>query len=83
MLRFGLALPGTKAYMTGSHAATKFAVIGSLKKLAIEVRAEMFAVWNKSRLVDFDFATMGIVALNIAAIKIVADRVIATTVFLS
>ena len=75
MLLFGLVLLGANAYLSGGEAAAKFAVIESIKKLAIQVPAGIIAVWIASRLIDFDFGTIGVVALKIAGISILAEGV--------
>jgi hypothetical protein len=76
MLLFGLVMLGANAYVTGGgETGAKRAVIGSLKSLAIQVPAGIVAVWLASRLIDFDFGTISVVALKIAGISVLAEGV--------
>jgi hypothetical protein len=75
MLIFGLILIGCEAYREAGPDAAQFAVEGSLKKLLIQVPAGIVAVWIASRLIDFDFGTIGIIALKIAGITVLAEGV--------
>jgi hypothetical protein len=75
MLVFGLVLLGANAYLIGGQTAAEFAVVHSLEKLAIQVPAGIIAVLIASRLIDFDFGTVGTVAIKIAAITILAEGV--------
>ena len=75
MLIFGLVLIGLQAYLAAGSAAAQFVVEFSLKKLLIQVPAGIVAVWIASRLIDFDFGTIGVIALRIAAITVLAEGV--------
>ncbi|HKI19192.1 MAG TPA: hypothetical protein VKA15_15005, partial [Isosphaeraceae bacterium] len=75
MLLFGLALLALDAYQFGGNAAAKFAVVESLKKLAIQVPAGIIAVWIAARIIESDFGTIGTIALKIAGITILAEGV--------
>jgi hypothetical protein len=75
MLIFGLVLIGVQAYLAAGSAAAQFMVEFSLKKLLIQVPAGIIAVWIASRLIDFDFGTIGGIALKIAAITVLAEGV--------
>jgi uncharacterized membrane protein YeaQ/YmgE (transglycosylase-associated protein family) len=75
MLLFGLVLLGAYGYQFGGNAAAKFAVIESLKKLAIQVPVGVIAVWIASRIFDSDFGTIGTIVLKIAGITILAEGV--------
>jgi hypothetical protein len=75
MLIFGLALIGLQAYLAAGSGAAQFVVEFSLKKLLIQVPAGIIAVWIASRLIDFDFGTIGGIALKIAAITVLAEGV--------
>jgi hypothetical protein len=75
MLIFGLVLIGLQAYLTAGSGAAQFMVEFSLKKLLIQVPAGIIAVWIASRLIDFDFGTIGGIALKIAAITVLAEGV--------
>jgi hypothetical protein len=75
MMIFGLVLIGLQAYMAAGLGAAQFMVEFSLKKLLIQVPAGIVAVWIASRFIDFDFGTIGSIALNIAAITILAEGV--------
>ena len=75
MLIFGLVLIGYQAYVEAGPDAVEYAVKGSLQKLLIQVPAGIVAVWIASRLIDFDFGTIGVIALKIAAITVLAEGV--------
>jgi hypothetical protein len=75
MLIFGLVLIGLQAYLAAGSGAAQFMVEFSLKKLLIQVPAGILAVWIASRLIDFDFGTIGGIALKIAAITVLAEGV--------
>jgi hypothetical protein len=75
MLIFGLVLIGTEAYLEAGPGAAEFAVKGSLQKLLIQIPAGLIAVFIASRLIDFDFGTLGVVALKIAGITVLAEGV--------
>jgi hypothetical protein len=75
MLLFGLVLIGAAAYQQAGPDAAEFAVKGSLQKLMIQVPAGLIAVFVASRLIDFDFGTLGVVALKIAGITVLAEGV--------
>jgi hypothetical protein len=73
MLAFGLILIGLQAYLAAGSDAARYMVEFSLKKLLIQVPAGIVAVWIASRLIDFDFGTIGVIALRIAAITVLAE----------
>ena len=73
MLVFGLILIGLQAYLAAGPDAASFMVEFSVKKLLIQVPAGIIAVWIASRLIDFDFGTIGGIALKIAAITVLAE----------
>jgi hypothetical protein len=75
MLIFGLVLIGLQAYLAAGSGAAQFMVEFSLKKLLIQVPAGIIAVWIASRFIDFDFGTIGGIALKIAAITVLAEGV--------
>jgi len=75
MLIFGLVLIGLQAYLAAGAGAAQFMVGFSLKKLLIQVPAGIVAVWIASRFIDFDFGTIGSIAINIAAITVLAEGV--------
>jgi hypothetical protein len=75
MLICGLVLIGLQAYLAAGSGAAMFVVGFSLKKLLIQVPAGIIAVWIASRLIDFDFGTIGSIAISIAAITILAEGV--------
>jgi hypothetical protein len=75
MMIFGLVLIGLQAYLAAGSGAAQFMVDFSLKKLLIQVPAGIIAVWIASRFIDFDFGTIGNIALNIAAITVLAEGV--------
>jgi hypothetical protein len=75
MLILGLVLIGLQAYLAAGSAAAQFMVGFSLKKLLIQVPAGIVAVWIASRFIDFDFGTIGGIALKIAAITVLAEGV--------
>jgi hypothetical protein len=75
MLILGLVLIGLQAYLAAGSAAAQFMVEFSLKKLLIQVPAGIVAVWVASRFIDFDFGTIGVIALRIAAITVLAEGV--------
>jgi hypothetical protein len=75
MLVFGLVLIGFQAYLAAGSAAAQFVVEFSLKKLIIQVPAGIIAVWIASRFIDCDFGTIGVIALRIAAITVLAEGV--------
>jgi hypothetical protein len=75
MLILGLFLIGLQAYMAAGSGAAEFMVGFSLKKLLIQVPAGIVAVWLASRFIDFDFGTIGGIAIKIAAIEVLAEGV--------
>ncbi len=75
MLIFGVVLIGLQANLAAGSGAAQFMVEFSLKKLLIQVPAGIIAVWIASRLIDFDFGTIGGIALKIAAITVLAEGV--------
>jgi hypothetical protein len=75
MLIFGLFLIGLQAYMAAGSGAVEFMVGFSLKKLLIQVPAGIIAVWIASKIIDFDFGTIGGIAIKIAAITVLAEGV--------
>ena len=75
MLICGLVLIGYQAYLAAGSDAAQFMVEFSLKKLLIQVPAGIVAVWIASRFIDFDFGTIGVIALRIAAITVLAEGV--------
>jgi hypothetical protein len=75
MLIFGLVLIGLQAYLAAGAGAAQFMVGFSLKKLLIQVPAGIVAVWLASRFIDFDFGTIGSIAISIAAITVLAEGV--------
>jgi hypothetical protein len=75
MLLFGLVLIGAEAYQEAGRQAAEFAVKGSLQKLMIQIPAGLIAVFVASRIIDCDFGTLGVVALKIAGITVLAEGV--------
>ncbi len=75
MLILGLVLIGLQAYLAAGSGAAQFMVGFSLKKLLIQVPAGIIAVWIASRFIDFDFGTIGNIALSIAGITVLAEGV--------
>jgi hypothetical protein len=75
MMILGLVLIGCQAYLAAGSGAAQFMVDFSLKKLLIQVPAGILAVWVASRLIDFDFGTIGGIALKIAAITVLSEGV--------
>jgi hypothetical protein len=75
MLIFGLVLIAFQAYLASGSGAAEFMVAFSLKKLLIQVPAGIIAVWIASRFIDFDFGTIGRIALQIAGITVLAEGV--------
>jgi hypothetical protein len=75
MLVFGLALIGVQAYLAAGPGAAQLMVEFSLKKLLIQVPAGIIAAWIASRFIEFDFGTIGGIALKIAAITVLAEGV--------
>ena len=75
MLILGLVLIGYQAYLAAGSDAAQFMIEFSLKKLLIQVPAGIVAVWIASRFIDFDFGTIGVIALRIAAITVLAEGV--------
>jgi len=76
LLIFGLILIGGHAYYVyGSGDAAEYAIKDSLAKLMVEVPAGIIATFIASRLFDFDFGTIGTIALKIAGITILAEGV--------
>jgi hypothetical protein len=75
MVILGLVLMGYQAYLAAGWGAAQFMVDFSLKKLLIQVPAGIIAVWIASRFIDFDFGTIGEIALKIAAITVLAEGV--------
>ena len=75
MLVVGLVLIGLQAYLAAGSGAAQFMVEFSLKKLLIQVPAGIIAVWIASRFIDFDFGTIGGIAIKIAAITVLAEGV--------
>ncbi len=75
MLIFGLFLIGLQAYMAAGSGAVEFMVGFSLKKLLIQVPAGIVAVWIASKFIEFDFGTIGGIAIKIAAITVLAEGV--------
>jgi hypothetical protein len=75
MLMIGLVLIGYHAYVEAGPDAVKYAIESSLYKLLIQVPAGIIAVWIASRLIDFDFGTIGVIAMRIAAITVLAEGV--------
>jgi len=75
MLIFGLFLIGLQAYLAAGPGAAQFFIGFSLKKLLIQVPAGIVAVWIASRIIDFDFGTIGRIAQKIAAITVLAEGV--------
>jgi hypothetical protein len=71
----GLILIGLQAYLAAGSDAAQYMVEFSLKKLLIQVPAGIVAVWIASRLIDFDFGTIGVIAIRIAAITVLAEGV--------
>ena len=64
--------PGLLAAGSG---AAQFMVGFSLKKLLIQVPAGIVAVWIASKIIEFDFGTIGRIAQKIAAITVLAEGV--------
>jgi hypothetical protein len=75
LLILGLVLIGVQAYLAAGAGAAQFMVDFSLKKLLIQVPAGIIAVWIASRFIDFDFGTIGGIALKVAAISVLAEGV--------
>jgi hypothetical protein len=75
MLVFGLFLIGLQAYLAAGSGAVEFMVGFSLKKLLIQVPSGIIAVWIASKFIDFDFGTIGGIAIKIAAITVLAEGV--------
>ena len=75
MMIFGLVLIGLQAYLAAGSGAAQFMVEFSLKKLLIQIPAGIIAVWIASRFIDFDFGTIGSIALKIAGITVLAEGV--------
>jgi hypothetical protein len=75
MLILGLILIGCQAYMAAGPGAAQFMVAFSLKKLLIQIPAGIITVWIASRLIEFDFGTIGNIALTIAGITVLAEGV--------
>ena len=75
LLIFGLILIGARAYTLNGSGAAEFAIKDSLAKLLIQVPAGIVATLIASRLIDFDFGTVGTIALKIAGITILAEGV--------
>jgi len=76
LLVLGLALVGGHAYyLFGSGDAAEFAVKDSLSKLMIQVPAGIVATFIASKLFEFDFGTIGTIALKIAGITVLAEGV--------
>jgi hypothetical protein len=75
MLIFGLILIGIQAYMAAGPDAVKFMVGFSLKKLLIQIPAGIVAVYIASKFIDFDFGTIGAIAMSIAGITVLAEGV--------
>jgi hypothetical protein len=69
----GLALIGLQAYLAAGSGAARSMIAFSLTKLVIQVPAGIVAVWIASRFIDFDFGTVGRIALKIAAITVLAE----------
>ena len=75
MLILGLVLIGLQAYLAAGSGRAQFMVGFSLKKLLIQVPAGIVAIWIASRFIDFDFGTIGNIALSIAGITVLAEGV--------
>ena len=75
MLIFGLFLIGLQAYLAAGSGAVQFMVEFSLKKLLLQVPAGILAVWIASLFIEFDFGTVGGIAMKIAAITMLAEGV--------
>jgi hypothetical protein len=75
LLIVGLILIGARAYSVWGPDAVEFAIKGSLAKLLIQVPAGVVAALIASRLFEFDFGTIGTVALKIAGITVLAEGV--------
>lgn len=76
LLILGLVLVGGHAYyLFGSGDAAEFAVKDSLAKLMIQVPAGVVATFIASKLFEFDFGTIGTIALKIAGITVLAEGV--------
>src|SRR5271166_6311899 len=75
MLIFGLILIGLQAYLAAGPDAMKFVVGFSLKKLLLQVPAGIIAVFIASKFIDFDFGTIGAIAMSIAGITVLAEGV--------
>jgi hypothetical protein len=69
----GLALIGLQAYLAAGSGAARSMIAFSLTKLLMQVPAGIAAVWIASRFIDFDFGTVGRIALKIAAITVLAE----------
>jgi hypothetical protein len=76
LLVLGLILIGGHAYyVSGSNVFAEAAIKESLAKLLIQVPAGIVATIIASRLFEFDFGTVGTIALKIAGITILAEGV--------
>ena len=76
LLILGLILIGGHAYYVfGSGDAAEFAIKDSLVKLLIQVPAGIVATFIASRLFEFDFGTLGTIALKIAGITVLGEGV--------
>lgn len=75
MLVFGLVMLGANAYLAGGDLAAKQAVVVSLKQLAIQVPAGIVAFWLAARFIDADFGSIGMIALKIAGVTVLAEGV--------
>jgi len=75
MIILGLVLIGFQAYLAAGAGAAQFMVEFSLKKLLIQVPAGIITVWIASRFIDFDFGTIGTIALTIAGVTVLAEGV--------
>jgi hypothetical protein len=73
MIILGLLLIAGQAYLAAGSGAAQFMIGFSLKKLLIQVPSGVVAVWIASKLIDFDFGTVGRIALKIAAITVLAE----------
>ena len=75
LLIFGLILIGARAYSLFGSDAIELALKESLTKLVIQVPAGIVATVIASKLFEFDFGTVGTIALKIAGITILAEGV--------
>ncbi len=75
MLVFGLVLLGTNAYLRGVDAFAKQALFVSLKQLAIQIPSGIVAFWLASRFIESDFGSIGMIAIKIAGVTILAEGV--------